>query len=182
VSTTTIPLAAYTLLHPLIMENENVTILSTVDDASVESIYRELINSWNQTDSKMFADMFAKDGSIVGFDGSQANGQDEIYKHLTGIFNDPQPATFVTIVEEIRWLDPGVALLRAVAGMVPRGKTQINPQTNTIQSLIVTKNSDGWKISLFQNTPAAFHGRPELSEELTCKLQKQFDSKNKEVI
>lgn len=164
------------------MENKNATILSPVDDASIESIYQRLINSWNQTDSKAFADMFAKDGNIIGFDGSQANGRDEIYEHLTGIFNDHKPARFATIVEEIRWLNPGVALLRAVAGMVPRGKTEINPQTNTIQSLIVTKNEDGWKISLFQNTPAAFHGRPELSEELTRKLQKQFESKHKEHI
>lgn len=162
------------------MEKENLALSSPVDDVVVESIYQQLIKSWNQTDSKAFADLFAKDGNIIGFDGSQANGREEILNHLTGIFNDHKPAKFVTIVQEIRQLNPGVALLRAVAGMVPRGKTAINPQTNAIQSLVVAKNKDDWKVALFQNTPAAFHGRPELSEELTNKLQKQFETKNKE--
>ena len=162
------------------MELENPAISIPVDEASIDSIYQQLITSWNQIDNKAFADLFAKDGSIVGFDGSQANGRDEIYEHVTGIFNDHEPARFVTIVQEIRWLSPDVALLRAVAGMVPRGKTQINPQTNAIQSLVVKKNNDGWKIALFQNTPAAFHGRPEHAEELTAKLQNQFESNKKE--
>ena len=164
------------------MEKENLAISSPVEEASVESIYQQLITSWNETDSKAFAELFAEDGSIVGFDGSQANSREEIYKHLKGIFTDHKPARFVTIVEEIRWLNPGVALLRAVAGMVPRGKTQINPQTNSIQSLVLIKNKDELKIALFQNTPAAFHGRPELSEELTGRLQKHFEKNQTPVI
>ena len=153
-----------------------MVVSSTIENSSIQSIYEQLIDTWNQTDSKAFAGLFAKDGNIIGFDGSQANGRDEIYKHLSGIFNDHKPARFVTIVQEIRWLSTGVALLRAVAGMVPRGKTEINPQTNAVQSLIVVKNKDRLEIALFQNTAAAFHGRPELAEELTSKLQKQFDS------
>ena len=49
------------LLHLLIMENESVVVSSTVEDASIESIYEQLIASWNQTDSKTFAGLFAKD-------------------------------------------------------------------------------------------------------------------------
>jgi hypothetical protein len=54
--------------------------------------------------------------------------------------------------------------------MVPPGKKEINPATNAIQSLISTKQNDVWKISLFQNTPAQFHGRPELVEAMTKEL------------
>jgi hypothetical protein len=28
-----------------------------------------------------------------------------------------------------------------------------------------------WRVALYQNTPAAFHGRPDLSEALTAELR-----------
>lgn len=49
-------------------------------------------------------------------------------------------------------------------------KKDINPSTNAVQSLIALKQSNNWKVSLFQNTPAQFHGRPELVEEMTKEL------------
>jgi hypothetical protein len=33
---------------------------------------------------------------------------------------------------------------------------------------------DLWRIELFQNTPAQFHGRPELVSEMTAELQQQL--------
>ena len=53
---------------------------------------------------------------------------------LTQIFADHPTATYVAIVREVRLLGPGVGLLRSVAGMVPRGKSDINPAVNAIQS------------------------------------------------
>jgi len=55
--------------------------------------------------------------------------------------------------------------------MVPPGKSDINPETNAIQSLIAVRSGDGWQIALFQNTPAQFHGRPEQAKALTEELQ-----------
>jgi hypothetical protein len=33
------------------------------------------------------------------------------------------------------------------------------------------KDEGKWRIALFQNTPAAFHGRPELAEQLSADLR-----------
>ena len=159
------------------MEQKELMIRSS-KQKEIQSVYQQLINSWNEMNSEAFADLFATDGSIVGFDGSQANGQSKIRKHLSGIFKDHEPARFVTITREIRGLGPNAILLRAVAGMVPRGKKEINPKTNAIQSLIVVEIEDQLKIALFQNTPAAFHGRPEISEQLTIELQQQYEMDN----
>jgi pyrrolidone-carboxylate peptidase len=60
--------------------------------------------------------------------------------------------------------------LRAIVGMVPPGKKEINPATNAVQTLIATNQKQIWKISLFQNTPAQFDGRPELVEQMTKEL------------
>jgi hypothetical protein len=55
--------------------------------------------------------------------------------------------------------------------MLPPGKSDINPAVNTIQSLVAVKQAGQWRIALYQNTPAQFHGRPELSQALTEELR-----------
>ncbi len=37
-------------------------------------------------------------------------------------------------------------------------------------SAVSVMDGGPWRIALFQNTPAAFHGRPEFSEQLTAEL------------
>jgi hypothetical protein len=58
--------------------------------------------------------------------------------------------------------------------MVPPGASDIKPEVNSIQTMIATRNEGGWRIALFQNTPAAFHGRPELTQQLTDELRSQL--------
>lgn len=58
--------------------------------------------------------------------------------------------------------------------MVPPGGSDINPAVNAIQSLVAVRREDLWRIALFQTTPAAFHGRPELSEQLTSELRREL--------
>jgi hypothetical protein len=42
---------------------------------------------------------------------------------------------------------------------------------NAIQTLVAARRDGRWRVELFQNTPAAFHGRPEASEALTAELR-----------
>lgn len=157
------------------MENELISTVLQEDVSAIQKLYNRLINSWNEMDSEAYAKLFTTDGSIVGFDGSQANGRKEIYELLSGIFADHAPARFVTIVREIRLLSPSVGLLTAVAGMVPRNGHLINPKTNAIQSLVAVKHEQNFLIALFQNTPAAFHGRPLDAKTLATELQQEFE-------
>jgi uncharacterized protein (TIGR02246 family) len=71
----------------------------------------------------------------------------------------------------VRFLTPDVAILRAVVGRVPPGQSDLNPAANAVQSLVAVKQDDQWRIALFQNTPAQFHGRPELAQKLTEELR-----------
>jgi hypothetical protein len=54
--------------------------------------------------------------------------------------------------------------------MVPPGEEKIKPERNAVQSLIAVKENESWKIALFQNTPAQYHGSPEVSQALTNEL------------
>jgi uncharacterized protein (TIGR02246 family) len=141
------------------------------DGAKVRLLYQTLLEAWNDKDAHEMAELFSENGNVVGFDGSQMDGRKQIESVLGQIFADHPTPVYVAGVRGVRFLAPGVALLRAVAGMVPRGHSDINPALNAVQSLIATKEQGRWRIALFQNTPAAFHGRAELSEQLTAELR-----------
>jgi len=87
------------------------------------------------------------------------------------MFADHPTAIYVGKVRGVRFLTPQVAILRAVAGMVPRGQPDLNPAVNAIQTLVAARHDGQWQIELFQNTPAQFHGRPELAQQLTEELR-----------
>jgi uncharacterized protein (TIGR02246 family) len=80
-------------------------------------------------------------------------------------------------VRDVRLLANDVTLLRANTGLVPAGKDDIDPALNAVQSMIAVKNAGSWKVALFQNTPAAFHQRPELVKQLTEELQAKLRAK-----
>jgi uncharacterized protein (TIGR02246 family) len=140
-------------------------------DAEVRALYFQLLDRWNHRDAARMAALFAADGNLIGFDGNVANGQAEIEAHLGPIFAHHPTATFIAKVRAVRQLGHGAALLRAVAGMVPPGQSDIHPAVNAIQSLVASDRHGHWQIELFHNTPAAFHGRPELSAALTEELR-----------
>jgi uncharacterized protein (TIGR02246 family) len=141
------------------------------DEVAVRVLYREWLERWNKRNAGAYAALFAEDGNIVGFDGSPENGRAEIASHIGQIFADHQTARYIGIIREVRFLAPGIALVRAVAGMVPPGKSDLNPAVNAIQTLVAVKQHGTWRIALAQATPAQFHGRPELSEALTTELR-----------
>jgi uncharacterized protein (TIGR02246 family) len=144
---------------------------SPPDELAIRGLYQQLLDCWNRRNARELAALFAKDGQQVGFDGSQYNGQAEIESAISQIFADHQTATYVGKIREVRFLTPDVAILRAVVGMVPPGQSDLNPAVNAIQTLVAAKHENQWHIALFQNTPAQFHGRPELSEAITEELR-----------
>lgn len=141
------------------------------EDAPIVALYQQLLDSWNRRDTNAFAALFAKDGESIGFDGSPMSGQAEIAATLSQIFADHVTATYIARIRGVRHLAAEVAVLRAVVGMVPPGQSDINPAVNALQTLVAVRQVNGWRIALLQNTPAQFHGRPEMSEALTQELR-----------
>jgi len=140
-------------------------------EPAIHDLYRELLRAWNERDADRFASLFEEDGNVVGFDGSQVDGRAEIESHLRQIFENHPTGAYVGKVRGVRFLSPDVALLRAVAGMVLPGQSDLNPDLNAIQTLMAVRRGGDWRIALYQNTPAAFHGRPEASQALTHELR-----------
>ena len=145
---------------------------------AIVSTYTKLLDAWNAQDAAGMAALFAEGGAQVGFDGSEAQGPQTIREHLAPIFRDHPTKRYVHVVREVRELTNDVAMLRAVAGMVPRDSLELDESKNVVQTVVMRKDGGGWRIVLFQNTPARLDGRPEavtaMSEELRAAAEEQL--------
>jgi uncharacterized protein (TIGR02246 family) len=57
------------------------------EEKEVRALYREVLECWNQRDAAGMG-LFADDGYLIGFDGSQMNRRTEIEAALSRIFSD----------------------------------------------------------------------------------------------
>jgi uncharacterized protein (TIGR02246 family) len=147
-----------------------------MSENDVRALYEQLIAGWNDHDGDGMAEPFAEDSVIIGFDGSVSSGKQTIGAEMASIFADHETGRYAVKVQSVRPLGPQAMILRAIAGLVPPGQTAINPETNSHQTVVAEQQQGQWQIVLFQNTPAQFHGRPELVEDMTRKLQAVADA------
>ena len=148
-------------------------------DSQTRELYARLIEAWDKRNARDFALQFTSDASLVGFDGSQVNGQLDIGAHLTEVFTHHQTPRYVSIVRDVRLLSSDVTILRANTGLIPAGKDDIDPALNAVQSMLAVQKGGSWKIALFHNTPAAYHTRPDLAKQLTEELRAKLKEKPK---
>ncbi|GIE98810.1 SgcJ/EcaC family oxidoreductase [Paractinoplanes rishiriensis] len=138
--------------------------------AAARELYQQLLDAWNKRRADDFAALFAADALLVGFDGSQIPGN-RVAEHLRPIFADHPTAKYVAKVRQLRPLGSDTTMLIAIAGMAPPGGTVLNPSANAVQTLLVEPSGNTWRIVLFQNTPAQYHGHPEVAAQHTAELQ-----------
>jgi uncharacterized protein (TIGR02246 family) len=134
------------------------------------AVYTALLQAWNDRNANRFAGLFTADAVVIGFDGSMMSGPADIVSQMRSIFASHSTATYVASVKSVSTLRPGVVLLRAAAGMVPPGGGPLIDKRNALQSVVLVGDGDETKVALFQNTPAAFHERPDLAERMTEEL------------
>lgn len=134
------------------------------------AVYTALLQAWNDRNARRFADFFTADAVVIGFDGSLMHGRDDIVRQMASIFASHSTAAYVAAVRDVSIVRPGVALLRAAAGMVPPGGGALIDKVNAQQSVVIVDEGGATRVALFQNTPAAFHGRPQAVERMTDEL------------
>ncbi len=149
---------------------------SLADEQAVRDLYHMLHAAWNRRSGDDFAALFAEQCEVLGYDGSLMQGPAEIAETLNGIFAHHQTARYISVVKSVRFLAADVGYLRAFAGLVPPGQNDINPDVNAWQTLTAIRTPSGWKIVCFQNTPAQFHGRPELGQAASAELRAELDN------
>ena len=144
------------------------------DETEVRALYRQILSGWNRRNADAIAELFDEDAVAIGFDGSEIEGKARIAGVHRQIFDDHRTGAYVGKVRGVRFLNPEVAVLSAVAGMVLPGQSDLDPDRNAVQTLVAAKRNGQWQVAVYQNTPAQFHGRPEEAQSLTEELRRQL--------
>jgi uncharacterized protein (TIGR02246 family) len=149
------------------------TLRSTAaDEAAIRALYQQLMDGWNAASGDAFAAPFEEDGDLVGFDGTHIKGRQEIalfHQHLFDMFL--KGSRLVGKVTSQRFLTSDVAVVHTVGGTVMAGQTDLEPERNSVQTLVAVKRNGKWGLAAFQNTRATYIGRPEESRKVTEELQ-----------
>jgi uncharacterized protein (TIGR02246 family) len=155
--------------------NQNSQTMSSsaaADEAAIRALYQQVIDGWNAGSGDAFAAPFEEDADQVGFDGTHFKGRKEIasfHQHLFDMFL--KGSRLVGKVRSVRFVTSDVAVMHAVGGTVMAGQTDLDPERNSVQTLVAVKRKNGkWRLAAFQNTRAAYIARPEESQKLTEEL------------
>ena len=140
-------------------------------DTQIRALYARFLAGWNQRSGVTVSSVFADDGEIIDLDGTLRSGRLSIAADMRRMFAEHATPSFVGIVRSVRSLTEGVAVLHAVAGMVPPGGEAVEPALHTVHSLVAVEDGGRWKIALLQSTPARYGGRADAVAALTAELE-----------
>lgn len=110
------------------------------------------MDGWNTASGDAFAAPFEEDGDLVGFDGTHFKGRQEIapfHQQLFDMFL--KGSRLVGKVRSVRFLTSDVAIMHAVGGTVMAGQTDLEPERNSVQTLVAVKRGTKWHLAAFQN-------------------------------
>ena len=122
--------------------------------SELAQLYMQLLQAWNNRDANAMTACFGDAAEMIGFDGSTAEGKAAIKAHLGPIFKDHPTASYTAILRSQHELGDTL-LLRADAGMLPPGASDIKPETIARQTVVAQKTAAGLRIVQFQNTAIA---------------------------
>ena len=77
----------------------------SIDATDLEGLHGLILEAWNRQDAPAYAACFANDALVVGFDGSEMHGRDDIAEQLGAVFSDHEVGTYVRVVRGVRRLD-----------------------------------------------------------------------------
>jgi uncharacterized protein (TIGR02246 family) len=140
-------------------------------DTQIRALYARFLAGWNQRSGVTVSSVFADDGEMVDLDGTLRSGRLTIAADMRRIFAEHAIPTFVGKVRSVRRLTEGVAVLHAVAGMVPPGAQTLDPALHTVHVLTAVEDDGRWKIAVLQSTPARYGGRVDAVAALTAELE-----------
>jgi uncharacterized protein (TIGR02246 family) len=73
-----------------------------------------------------------------------------------------------------------VAIMIAIGETVMAGQSDIEPERNSIHTIVAVKRDSNWCFTAFQNSRVQYIGRPEESRALTEELQQELSKISKE--
>lgn len=151
------------------------------DEDAIRGLYQQMIDGWNRGNGTDLAAPFDENCDFIVFDGTHLKDRQEIATCHQSLFDTfLKGSRLVGKVRSVRFLTPDVAVMHGIAGTVLAGKSDIEPERNSVLTFVAIKrekkegNGMEWRVTAFQNTRAQYIGRPEEFEALTEELRQML--------
>lgn len=120
-----------------------------------------LQGAWNRGDAAGYASLFTDDADFVAWNGSYGRGRQAIADAHRPLFEGPLAGSRMVLVgdgtqsappESLRFVRADVAIM-VISGAVTRaGEAATGASHQSVQTFVLTKNADCWRVAAFQNT------------------------------
>ncbi len=127
--------------------------------AGAENVAHELIDrleqAWNEADGQAFGEPFTADADFVDIRGEHHRGQEAIAAGHQAIFDSIYKGSSANYkLVQARELSDDVILAHAT-GVIRTPSGPLAGEQSAVQSLVLVRGGDGWKIAGFHNTLVA---------------------------
>jgi uncharacterized protein (TIGR02246 family) len=121
--------------------------------ATLAALFQSLLDAWGRGDAVAYGALFAEDADYVAFDGSHTRGRAAIIAAHAPLFERwLKGSRLVGRVEQVRFLQPDIAIVHATGGTILAGEARPRPSRDSIQSLVARKRDGAWHFVAFHNT------------------------------
>ena len=120
-----------------------------------------LEDAWNRGDAAGYAALFTDDADFVAWNGTYGRGRQAIEDGHRPLFDGPLAGSRMVLVdddagsvppESLRFLRPDVAIMVISGEVTLAGQRATGPDHESVQTFVLSKNGDRWRVAAFQNT------------------------------
>ena len=140
------------------------TINESAERRAILELGHALQDAWNRGDAAGYASLFTDDADFVAWNGSRGRGRQAIEDGHRRLFDGPLAGSRMVLVdddaesvppESLRFVRPDVAIMVISSAVTPAGQSAASPDHRSVQTFVLVKNGDRWRIAAFQNTRGA---------------------------
>lgn len=120
-----------------------------------------LQDAWNRGDAAGYASLFTDDADFVAWNGMYGRGRRAIEDGHRPLFAGPLAGSRMVLVgdgadsappQSLRFVRPDVAIMVIPSVVTPAGQSPTDPDHESVQTFVLTKNGNRWRVAAFQNT------------------------------
>jgi len=133
----------------------------TAERRAILELGQTLQDTWNRGDAAGYASLFTDDADFVAWNGSYGRGRQAIEDGHRRLFDGPLAGSRMILVDDdaksapplsLRFVRPDVAIMVTSSAVTPAGQVATRPDHQSVQTFVLTKNGDCWRVAAFHNT------------------------------
>jgi uncharacterized protein (TIGR02246 family) len=137
------------------------TINESAERRAILELGQALQDAWNRGDAAGYASLFTDDADFVAWNGSHGRGRQAIEDGHRRLFDGPLAGSRMVLVgddaeaappESLRFVRPDVAIMVIPGVVTPAGQSATSPDHRSVQTFVLIKNGNHWRVAAFQNT------------------------------